>query len=212
MRILGEAKLAINNLYERAESRNKQNNKYIFQKPINPPSGKRTKSNNSTVNKNGNTNSSSGQNQNNININALLHNEFVLSSLFKASTSFLDDSIGDSRTRSIAILKKNDNNVDSIGEIKDKLNNESNLNIENQNNVNNNSGNTINNANTNTANNNSLNISNNNTNIENYTYNMKLLYEKLAIIQTRVVDLQYVIQKVEETLQQEKKQEQKKVN
>jgi len=190
MRILGEAKLEINNLYERAESRNKQNNKYVFQKTINPSPGKRIKSNNSTVNKNGNINSS-GPNQN-VNLNTILHNEFASSGLFKTSTSFLDDGSGDNRTRSNAMIRKNDvgNNRESISEIKDKSNNESSVNIENQNGINNNSSSTNNNSNANATNNNSLNISSNTTNIDNYTYNMKLLYEKLAIIQTRVVDLQ----------------------
>jgi len=207
MRILGEAKLAINNLYERAESRNKQNNKYNYQKIIGNTtnSGKRTKSNNSSVNKGTSTMNSNTANSKYSNINAILRNEFVSGSILKTSTSFLEDSS--------SISKKNDTNLNnefnSVNEFKDKLNNESSMNMEMSNNTNN--ANTNNsNTNSNTTGNNTQNVSANNTNIENYTYNMKLLYEKLAVIQTRVTDLQYVIQKVEEMLQQEKKQDQKK--
>ncbi|ORX85618.1 hypothetical protein BCR32DRAFT_290602 [Anaeromyces robustus] len=194
MRVLGEAKLAINNLYERAESRTKQNNKYNYQKPVNVNvGGKRIKSNNSTINKSSGSTQSTTHNINSV--NTILHNEFVGSSLFKTSTSLYDDNTGDNHT----IIKKNDvsGNTDSIS-VNDKSNDEN-----NDNNCNNNSNN--NNSNSNTQS-----ISDNCTNIDNYTYNMKLLYEKLAVIQTRVVDLQYVIQKVEEMLQQEKKQELKK--
>ena len=187
MRILGEAKLAINNLYERAESRNKQNNKYNYQKIIGNTtnSGKRTKSNNSSVNKGTSTVNSNTANSKYSNINSILRNEFVSGSILKNSTSFLEDNG--------SMNKKNDTNsnaeFNSASEIKDKLSNESTMNIEMMNNANNASMNN-NNNNSNTTNNNSQNVSANNTNIENYTYNMKLLYEKLAIIQTRVTDLQ----------------------
>eukprot|EP00833_Pecoramyces_ruminatium_P003161 jgi/Orpsp1_1/1177193/evm.model.c7180000060521.1 len=183
MRILGEAKLAINNLYERAESRNKQNNRYIYQKVTNPGStGKRTKSNGSSINKNSGATQSSQAHHNNININTLLKNDFISGSLFKTSTSYLDENYADNRS-SVSRLKKSEPNENnnysavSMNEIKDKSNSESVTNNETQTN-----------ANTNTII--SINNNNNNNNIENYTYNMKLLYEKLLVIQTRVIDLQ----------------------
>ncbi|KAG4099096.1 hypothetical protein H8356DRAFT_1290790 [Neocallimastix lanati (nom. inval.)] len=194
LRILGEAKLAINNLYERAESRTKQNTRFSYQKVVNPPStsGKKTKSNASTLNKISGTLHSS-QTHTNMNINALLKSDFISGSLYKTS-SYIDDNSTDNPSSILALRKGDGNdNSDSISnnEIKDKINNESTITTEVQYNTN-------------------QTISNNTNNIENYTYNMKLLYEKLIVIQTRVVDLQYVIQRVEERLQQEKKQDLKK--
>jgi len=189
MRILGEAKLAINNLYERAESRNRLNNRYTHQKIINSGNqGKRSKSNGSSINKN-NTQGSQLQHNNTATINSLLKNDFISSSLFKNSTSYVDEGSIDNRS-SVSRLKKADGTVDSgsMNEIKDKSCVDSEQNNQNSNQP----------------------ISLNNNNIENYTYNMKLLYEKLLVIQTRVVDLQYVIQRVEEAIQQEKKQDAKK--
>ncbi|KAG4108120.1 hypothetical protein H8356DRAFT_1022667 [Neocallimastix lanati (nom. inval.)] len=191
MRILGEAKLAINNLYERAESRNKQNSRYTPPKVVINPLGKKTKSNAGTLNKISGLLQSSQSQHNPMNINDLLKNDNISESLPKTYNSNIDDRSIDNRWDTSS-FKTSEGNIDFTytNEIKNRSNHESTINSDHQNNVN-------------------IHPSNNNdtNNFENYTYNMKSLYEKLLVIQARVIDLQNVKQKVEETIQQEKKKQ-----
>jgi len=174
MRILGEAKLAINNLYERAESRNKQNSRYTPPKVVINPLGKKTKSNAGTLNKISGLLQSSQSQHNPMNINDLLKNDNISESLPKTYNSNIDDRSIDNRWDTSS-FKTSEGNIDFTytNEIKNRSNHESTINSDHQNNVN-------------------IHPSNNNdtNNFENYTYNMKSLYEKLLVIQARVIDLQ----------------------
>lgn len=167
MRELGEAKLAINNIYERAESRNKQNVKMHFLKNIVIPPQANKKNKNTNDNKVKQITSIEQNEQQLINSQAVVDN-----------ISTLQREINNSN---LSIFNKKG----SLLQVPEQSNAGS---VSNQS-TDNNSPSTKNDSNE-PSQPSGQSISANNTNIQNYTYNMKLLYEKLFIIQNRVIDIQ----------------------